>query len=82
MVGGEKANDKEFKERHLKKKNQSERRMALLSQLLEKSKDEDGALGRVYDGIQEEMRIKTEVIRKYKQKVPITINCINSVCNI
>ena len=69
LVGGEKANDREFQERHWKRKNQSERRRALLSQLLAQTEDEDGALLRVYDDIQEEVRVKTEAIKKYKLKV-------------
>lgn len=69
LVGGEKANDREFQERHWKRKNQSERRRALLAQLLARTEDEDGALLRVYNDIQEEVRVKDEVIKKYKQKV-------------
>ena len=69
LVGGEKANDLEFQERHWKRKNISERRRALLAQLLARTEDEDGALLRVYDDIQQEVRIKTEAIKKYKQKV-------------
>ena len=68
-MGGEKANDREFQERHWKRKHQSERRRALLAQLLAQTEDEDGALLRVYDDIQQEVRIKTESIKKYKQKV-------------
>ncbi|XP_046439186.1 osmotic avoidance abnormal protein 3-like isoform X2 [Daphnia pulex] len=69
LVGGEKANDLEFQERHWKRKNISERRRALLAQLLARTEDEDGALLRVYDDIQQEVRIKTEAIKKYKQKL-------------
>lgn len=69
LVGGEKANDREFQERQWKRKHLSERRRALLSQLLAQTEDEDGALLRVYDDIQEEVRAKTEAIKKYKQKV-------------
>jgi kinesin family member 17 len=69
LVGGERANDKEFQERRWKKKTQAERRMALLAQLLAKTRDEDGSLLRVYDDIQQEIRVKSEVIKKYKAKV-------------
>lgn len=69
LVGGERANDKEFQDRRWKKKSQAERRAALLSQLLAKTRDEDGALLRVYDDIQQEIRVKSEVIKKYKTKV-------------
>lgn len=69
LVGGEKANDPEFRERHWKRKHQSERRRALLAQLLARTEDEDGALLRVYDDIQHEVRVKTETIKKYKLKV-------------
>jgi hypothetical protein len=73
LVGGEKANDLEFRERHWKRKNISERRRALLAQLLARTEDEDGALLRVYDDIQQEVRIKTEAIKKYKQKVRLRL---------
>ncbi|XP_059351107.1 osmotic avoidance abnormal protein 3-like isoform X1 [Daphnia carinata] len=69
LVGGEKANDPEFRERYWKRKNQSERRRALLAQLLARTEDEDGALLRVYDDIQHEVRVKTEAIKKYKLKL-------------
>ena len=69
LVGGERANDKEFQDRRWKKKSQVERRAALLSQLLAKTRDEDGALLRVYDDIQQEIRVKGEVIKKYKTQV-------------
>ena len=72
LVGGERANDKEFQERRWKKKTQAERRMALLSQLLAKTRDEDGSLLRVYDDIQQESRVKSEVIKKYKAKVRLS----------
>lgn len=79
LVGGEKANDREFQERHWKRKTQSERRRALLAQLLAQTEDEDGALLRVYDDIQEEVRAKTEAIKKYKQKVYILITTVYNV---
>ena len=69
LVGGEKANDRDFQEKHWKRKNQSERRRALLSQLLARTEDEDGALLRVYDDIQEEIRAKDQILKKYKNKV-------------
>lgn len=72
-MGGEKANDRDFQERHWKRKNQSERRRALLAQLLARTEDEDGALQRVYDDIQQEVRVKDEAIKKYKQKVVLVI---------
>lgn len=80
LVGGEKANDREFQERHWKRKNQSERRRALLAQLLARTEDEDGALMRVYDDIQEEVRAKTEAIKKYKNKVFLITTLIFLSC--
>ena len=41
----------------------------MLSQLLARTEDEDGALLRVYDDIQEEIRVKDQVLKKYKTKV-------------
>lgn len=76
MVGGERANDREFREKRLRQKDLHERRRALLAQLLAQTEDEDGVLLRVYDNIQEEVRAKNEVIKKYKQKVVTSSFCV------
>lgn len=68
MVGGERANDKELKEKRLRKKRAVERRLQALAQVLAKVEDEDksGLMLGVYDDIQEEMKT---TIRKHKMKV-------------
>lgn len=73
MVGGERANDRELKEKRLKKKRAVEQRLNTLAKVLAKVEDEEGPLVlKVYDDIQEELRAKTELLRKYKQKVRMT----------
>ena len=73
LVGGEMVHDRQIQERYKKKKNQWEERRKLVAQVLAKADDEDGVLLRVYDDIQDEVRIKSEFIKKYKQKVLLTI---------
>lgn len=71
MVGGERVNDKELQERRLRKKKSAERRLNALAKALANVETEEGpnlVLG-VYDDIQEELRVKNEVLKKYKQKV-------------
>lgn len=71
MVGGERANDRELKEKRLKKKHAAEQRLNMLAKVLSKVEDEEGPslVLRVYDDIQEELKAKTDLLRKYKQKV-------------
>lgn len=69
MIGGERAGDKELKEKRLRKKKAAEKRLEALASALSKVKDEDGVMLKVYDDIQEELKAKTETLRKYKQKV-------------
>ncbi|XP_025408168.1 kinesin-like protein KIF17 isoform X3 [Sipha flava] len=71
MVGGERVNDKELQERRLRKKKSAERRLNALAKALANVETEEGpnlVLG-VYDDIQEELRVKNEVLKKYKQKL-------------
>jgi kinesin family member 17 len=76
MVGGERVNDKELQERRLRKKKAAERRLNALAlnalaRALATVETEDGpnlVLG-VYDDIQEELRVKNEALKKYRQKV-------------
>ncbi|KAL1456113.1 hypothetical protein WDU94_000865 [Cyamophila willieti] len=73
MVGGERKNDRELKEKKLKKKLAAEKRLKSLAQVLAKVDDSDDSgsslvLG-VYDDIQEELRNKIEQLKKQKQKV-------------
>jgi kinesin family protein 3/17 len=69
MVGGERANDRELKEKRLRKKKAAERRLQALAKVLSKVEDEDGVFLQVYDDIQQELSLKTEALRKSKLKV-------------
>ncbi|GLH07963.1 Kinesin-like protein costa [Gryllus bimaculatus] len=69
MVGGERANDKEAKERRLRKKRASERRLQALAKVLSKVDDEEGVMLQVYDDIEQKLRHTTDVLRKYKTKL-------------
>jgi len=75
LVGGEMVHDPQSQERHKTKKNQWEQRKTLVAQVLAQADDEDGVLLKAYDDIQDEVRVKSEFIKKYKQKVIIT-SCI------
>lgn len=71
MVGGERVNDRELKERRLKQKKAAEQRLNVLAKALAKVEDEEGPnlVLKVYDDIQEELKAKTDLLRRYKQKV-------------
>jgi len=69
MVGGEKAHDKELLEKRQKKKKAAEKRLKTLAEALNKNEDDDTLLIKAYDNIQEELRAKTEALKKSKQKV-------------
>jgi len=69
MVGGERANDYELKEKRLRKKKAAERRLQALAKVLSKVEDEDGMFLQVYDDIQQELSLKTDALRKNKIKV-------------
>lgn len=71
MVGGERANDSELKEKRLRKKKAAERRLQALAKVLSKVEDDDGVFLQVYDDIQQELSLKTDALRKYKMKVKI-----------
>lgn len=81
MVGGERADDNELREKRLRKKRAAERRLTLLAQVLAKVEDDNksGLMLGVYDDIQEELRA---TLRKHKQKVSnmIVFKCI--MCNV
>lgn len=69
MVGGERADDSALKERRMRRRRAAQQRLQMLSQVLAKVEDEDGMVLKVYDDIQEELRVKTEALRKNRQKV-------------
>ena len=67
--GGKRAEDKDLKERRKRKKKAAETRIKALGEALGHVDDEDGVLLKVYDDIQEELRVKTEALKKSKQRV-------------
>jgi kinesin family protein 3/17 len=73
MVGGERANDHELKEKRLRKKKAAERRLQALAKVLSKVEDDDGVFLQVYDDIQQELSLKTDALRKNKMKVKLNI---------
>jgi len=69
MVGGERANDNELKERRQKKKRAAEKRSKVVAETNRSDDEENQILMRAYDNIQEELRVKTDALKKSKQKV-------------
>ena len=67
--GGKRAGDKDLKERRKRAKKAAENRIKALGEALGHVDDEDGVLLKVYDDIQEELKVKTDVLKKAKQKV-------------
>ncbi|VDK77376.1 unnamed protein product [Dibothriocephalus latus] len=68
MVGGEQANNKDFKERHSKRKRYAEERKRLLAEA-NKNLEDDGIMVGIYESIQDELRHKNRLLNKEKQKV-------------
>ena len=71
--GGKRAGDINLKERRKRKKAAAENRIKVLGEALGHVDDEDGVLLKVYDDIQEELRVKTEALKKSKQRVNIIV---------
>ena len=71
--GGKRAGDKDLKERRKGRKRAAENRIKVLGEALGHVDDEDGVLIKVYDDIQEELRVKTEALKKSKQRVSFHI---------
>uniref|UniRef100_T1JLH8 Kinesin-like protein n=1 Tax=Strigamia maritima TaxID=126957 RepID=T1JLH8_STRMM len=69
MVGGERVNDKELKEKRLKKKRAAEKRLKNLQEALHQVNEDDLVMLKVYDNIQEELKAKTELLKKAKRKI-------------
>ena len=67
--GGKRAGDKNLKERRKQKKKAAESRLKALGEALGHVDDEDGVLLKVYDDIQEELKVKTDALKKSKQRV-------------
>lgn len=75
-MGGERAGDISLQERRLRRRKAAEQRLQALCNVLSKV-DDDGVL-KVYDDIQDELRAKSEALRKMKQKVrrqPTRLSC-------
>lgn len=71
LIGGECANDAQFKEKLKRRKLEAERRLSALAHALsrvEQSEDRD-ILQTHYTDIQQELRIKTDALKSTRQKV-------------
>lgn len=71
LIGGECANDAQFKEKMKKRKLEAERRLSALAHALsrvEQSEDRD-ILQTHYTDIQQELKIKTDALKSSRQKV-------------
>ena len=66
--GGKRAGDINLKERRKRKKAAAENRIKVLGEALGHVDDEDGVLIKVYDDIQEELKVKTEALKRSKHK--------------
>ncbi|XP_076028547.1 osmotic avoidance abnormal protein 3-like [Oratosquilla oratoria] len=69
MVGGEKKQDKDMKNKRQKRKKYTEARKRILSEALKNVDDEDGIMLKVYDDIHEELKAKTDLAKKQKQRL-------------
>ncbi|GIY43071.1 kinesin-like protein KIF17 [Caerostris darwini] len=69
MVGGEKAHDRELKEKRAKRKKVAEKRIKSIAEALSKVDEDDRAMLKVYDDIHEELRAKTQLLKKAKKKI-------------
>ncbi|KAI1283708.1 Osmotic avoidance abnormal protein 3 [Halotydeus destructor] len=69
MVGGEKADDSELKEKRAKRKIIAEKKINAISEALQKFDDDDQLLLKAYGDITEELRAKTVLLKKAKKKI-------------
>lgn len=71
VVGGEQAKNKDLKEKHKRRKKIADERKKQLLAALQKSDEDssDWVLLNVYDSIQEEVRVKSKLLEKMKEKV-------------
>lgn len=69
MVGGEKANDIELKEKRAKKKKIAEAKYNSIAETLSAINDDDKVLLRAYGDISEELRAKSVLMKKAKRKI-------------
>ncbi|KAG4066357.1 hypothetical protein HA402_000581 [Bradysia odoriphaga] len=71
LIGGERANDVQLKEKHKRKKQAAEKRMSALANALnriEQTEDRDILQGH-YSSIQQELQVKTDALKSQRQKV-------------
>lgn len=69
MVGGEKANDAELKERRARKKKIAETKTNAVSEALTQLNDDDRVLLKAYGDVTEELRAKSVLMKKAKRKI-------------
>ncbi|KAL3252325.1 hypothetical protein MRX96_017648 [Rhipicephalus microplus] len=69
MLGGEKKHDAELKAKRAKRKSMAEKRIRALAEALAKVDDEERTLLPDYDDINEELKVKSSLIRKAKRKI-------------
>ncbi|XP_037049564.1 osmotic avoidance abnormal protein 3 isoform X2 [Bradysia coprophila] len=71
LIGGERANDVQLKEKHKRKKQAAEKRMSALANALNRigqTEDRDILQGH-YSSIQQELQVKTDALKSQRQKV-------------
>ncbi|XP_062975639.1 kinesin-like protein KIF17 [Elgaria multicarinata webbii] len=73
VVGGEQAKNKDLKEKHKRRKRIADERKKQLLAALQKSDEDssDWVLLNVYDSIQEEVRAKSKLLEKMKEKLRV-----------
>ncbi|KAH8035228.1 hypothetical protein HPB51_004469 [Rhipicephalus microplus] len=71
MLGGEKKHDAELKAKRAKRKSMAEKRIRALAEALAKVDDEERTLLPDYDDINEELKVKSSLIRKAKRKASV-----------
>ncbi|RWS14582.1 metalloprotease TIKI2-like isoform X2 [Dinothrombium tinctorium] len=69
MVGGEKVNDQELKDKLAKKKKIAEKKINAIAKALQQYDDDDQLLIKAYGDITEELRAKTLLLKRAKKKI-------------
>lgn len=69
MVGGEKADDTELKERRARRKRIAEKKINAISDALKNFDDDDQLLLKAYGDITEELRARTLLVKRAKKKI-------------
>lgn len=79
MVGGEKANDPELKEKRTRRKRIAEKRLNAITEALKKVDDDDQLLLKAYGDITEELRARTLLLKKAKRKISTLESEVNDL---